>query len=719
MNVDKSGWSSDVKLWSGRVDEAQKRLKEFRKAGGRVTAIYEAEKKQDFQYNILYSNTETLQPALYNNVPRPVVQRRYKDSDPVGKAASEVIKRTLEYLIDSNDQDYSNFDSMMTQAVLEGLVPGMGLTRFKYDPKYGAEIPQTTVEGEEPVTESSPLHEVEAETVCGEEIPWDRILYGYAKKWKDLPWLGIEHFMTKEEVAANFDAATAEKVPYSSCSGKEDSDGDEGSRKIEESSGDKLAHIIEIWDKTSKKVKFLCLGYGEMLKDVDDPLKLSGFFPCPEPLTFMSRISSMIPKALYEMYEEQAKELNTCTIRINKIMRAAKVRGFYDATLTGLKELMAQEDNTLMPAENVSAMLQGQTLDRAIWFFPVEKLVGMLQQLYIQREQVKNVIYEITGISDILRGSSVASETATAQNIKNQWGTLRLKRMQKRVMKYVRDSLRIMAEIAVTKLSQETLAAMTGLKFPTAQEKQAGELQKQQALQQAQMAGQPPPPPPPGFVEMMSSPTWEEVMSVLQSDLQRNYRIDIETNSTIDAEASEDKQDVAEFMNAMAQFLNGIAPVIEQGMMTFDVAKGILLSIVKRFRFGVEVEDQIMNMQGPLPRQQGEDPKLAAEKAKIAAETELGQAQMKMQLEKSTAEQELGKQQLQMQAIKLQAEQEFGKQQLQFKVQEMQAEHEFAMLQHQMKMEELELKREEIAAKKAVAAQTKADAEKGKTNANV
>lgn len=716
MSVDKSGWSAEVKSWSEKLQQSDKRLKEFRKEGRRVTAIYEAEKKETIQFNILYSNTETVQPALYNNVPRPVVQRRFKDEDPLGKIAADVTKRTLEYLIDSNDQDYSNFDNMMAQAVLEGLVPGWGLTRFRYHPKFGAELPKE--EGTE-----KPLYEVDAETVCGEEVPWDRIQMGYAKKWKDVPWLGFEHFFTKEEVAEHFGKELAEKVPYTACAGEEDDENED--RKTGDKRGEQLAHVTEIWDKGSKKVMFLCAGYGEMLKSEDDPLELSGFFPCPEPVAFMSKISNMIPRALYAMYEEQAKELNTCTIRINKIMKAAKVRGFYDATLTGLKELMAQEDNTLLPAENVSAMLQGQTLDKAIWFFPIEKLVGMLQQLYVQREQVKSVIYEITGISDILRGSSAASETATAQNIKNQWGTLRLKKMQKRVMKYVRDSLRIMAEIAVTKLSAETLAAMTGLSYPTGQEKATAQQALAQLQQMAQVAqsqgGQPPPPPPPELLKAAQSPSWDDIMGLLRDDLQRNYRIDIETNSTVDAEATEDKQDVAEFMNAMAQFMNGMMPVIEQGIMSFDVAKGILLSIVKRFRFGTEVEDQISQMKGPPPKTEGEDPKLAAEKAKIAAETEVGKQQLQMQMNKATAEQEMGKAQMKMAMEKAAAEQEFAKEALRLKSEELQADHAYAMLQHQMKMEELEMKRAEIAAKKAVAEQTARDAatNKGESDAKL
>jgi len=260
-------------------------------------------------------------------------------------------------------------------------------------------------------------------------------------------------------------------------------------------------------------------------------------------------------------------------------------------------------------------MQQGQTLEKAIWLMPLEKLVAVLQQLYVQRQQVKQVIYEITGISDILRGASVASETATAQNIKNQWGTLRLKKMQKQVARYVRDCLRIMGEIAMTKFSQQTLSQMTGLQFPTAQQKQQAQAMLQQLQMQAQQPQVPgqPPAPPPQILAAAQLPSWEEVMGLLANDLQRNYRIDIETNSTVDAEATEDKANMGEFLNAVAQFMNGVAPLVQQGTMPFDAAKSILLAVTRRYRFGPEVEDELKKMQPPQPQGNGADAKAKAD----------------------------------------------------------------------------------------------------------
>ena len=688
--VDTAKADPKVQSWLQELDAARKRVKDYRKDGARVVKLYEGGKASESPFNILYSNTETLAPALYNNVPRPVVQRRFKDDDPLGKVASDVARRSLEFLIDNELGDYTPFDDLMTQAVLEALVPGEGVTWFKYDasiveqpepnnPTEGqeAQTGEGEVEAQQGEIHAEPLEQVEYETVCGECVPWDRFLHGYAKQWKDVPWVAREHFMTREELVKNFGEEIGHRIPLN-ISGKahaQSSDyGDDDTEKVLDAEGVDLGHVFEIWDKETRMVRFLAPSYpAGFVKEVEDPLQLSGFFPMSRPLVLFPKISSLVPVPLYTMYEEQAKELNRITVRINKIVQALKVRGFYDSTIEGLDKVLAADDNVLIPAENVAAMQQGQTLEKAIWLMPLEKLVAVLQQLYVQRQQVKQVIYEITGISDILRGASVASETATAQNIKNQWGTLRLKKMQKQVARYVRDCLRIMGEIAMTKFSQQTLAQMTGLQFPTAQQKQQAQavLQQMQAqAQQPQMPGQPPaqpPAPPPQLIAAAQLPSWEEIMGLLANDLQRNYRIDVETNSTVDAEATEDKANMGEFLNAIAQFMNGAAPLVQQGVLPFDAAKSILLAVTRRYRFGPEVEDDLKKMQPPQPQGKGAD-------AKAKADLEAAQAEQKVKMEMLAMDKQLKEAET---AAKLE---------------ELKRKGELAAAQHAMKLQELRLK---------------------------
>lgn len=688
-----------VQYWIGELDQARLREKDFRKEGQRFVELYEGTKKSEYQFNILYSNTETLAPALYNSVPRPVVQRRFKDADSLGAQAAKAGQRILEYLIDDGMSEYATFDELMKSTVLEALVPGRGVTRFKYDAKIeqvhneqAAEQaedaglvtdPDEGAEQEGHVATSS--ERVTYETVCGEEVPWDRFLHGYAKKWKDVPWVAYEHFMTKEELEQNFGQMGA-RVPVADLEVESDDTG-AVQRQPEAMKGIKVAVVYEIWDKVTRTVLFITPNYKDMpLKQVPDPLGLSGFFNCPKPLGFLAKISTLVPVALYTLYEEQAKELNRVTTRINKIVAALKVRGMYDSTVQGLEKVLEADDNVLVPAENVAALLaNGNALEKAIWLVPIEKLIAVLQQLYLQRNQVKQVIYEITGIADIMRGSSQASETLGAQELKNQWGTLRLKRLQKEVARYARDSLRIMLEIAVSKLSPETIQGMTGLPYPTGAQKQQAEMVGQQF---AQMGQQPPPEVAQQLQQITSQPSWDEIIGLLQNDLQRSYRIDIETNSTVDAEATEDKQNIAELLNAISQFLNGVAPLVQSGSMPFEVASGMLLAIVRRFRFGPELEDQLKEMKAPPPPPP--DPKVQADAANAQADLQMKQLDMQQKQMEIAARQ----QELQMEAA-------FKQQEHTMKMAEMQRKGELALLQHQTKVQQLRAQAVAAAAKPA------------------
>jgi hypothetical protein len=124
----------------------------------------------------------------------------------------------------------------------------------------------------------------------------------------------------------------------------------------------------------------------------------------------------------------------------------------------------------------------------------------------------------------------------------------------------------------------------------------------------------------------LQQPSWEEILQVLQNDIALHYKVDIETNSTIDAEAAQDKQDIAELLNALSQFLNGLGPLVKDGIMPFDIAKNMLLVIARRYNFGSQLEDSLLSMAAPKPQEaQTPDP---ADQAKAQAEMAKAQASM-------------------------------------------------------------------------------------------
>lgn len=682
-----------VSFWLTEINASRKREKDYRKEGQRILDIYSAKKNELTPFNILYSNTETLLPALYSAVPRPIVQRRFKDEDPLGKQASLAGQRVLEFLVDTNVEGYETFDQGVKSATLDALLPGRGVTCVKYDADV-SEVGQP---------DGTMLPVKSSELVCLDTKSWNRVYFGYAKKWSKVPWVAYEEHIDKEEAERLFGEEITSKIIFTE--GEEEDKDDENSRSDsdEKNTGErKTALIYQIWDKDGgkdgkRKIRYVSPHYIDgYLKVEDDPLELTGFFNCPKPLMFLEKSNDLLPVALYMLYENQAKELNRLTRRINKLVDAIKARGVYDTELgEDIGNIMKADDNALVPADKASSLAAEKGLQNAIWFMPIEQLVAVLTQLYIARESCKKVIFEITGIADIMRGQSNASETLGAQEIKQSWGTLRLKRLQKEVQRYARDLLRMMLEVAATKFSEKTFAQMTGLPFISTEQSQ----QLQMVAQAAQQSGQP---LDPQMQQMLQAPVWGKVLEMLRNDTQRAYRIDIETNSTVEPEAVEDQKNITEMLTAMGQYLNGVGPLVAKGVMPFGAAKSMLLAITRRFRFGTEIEDEINAMQPPKPEDDGK----AAEQAKMQMEQEAHKLEMQAkQFDQQTKAQEA---QLRLQAEQLksqtdqmraQAEQsritlemEAAREEHMMKMAELRSKHECNMATGKMKMEQMKHK---------------------------
>jgi hypothetical protein len=781
-NPDKPVQSNEVGYWLAQLKSAEKREEKFVAEGSKIIEIYEGVNKDENPFNILYSNTETLAPALYNELPTPVVAQRWQDDKSPGVIAAQAIERVIRFSIDNPTGGYEGFHSLMQNAVTSALVPGRGLTQFFYDAeieekapdiskdiaKDGAATTTGDLDGEESETaemvgdqglptpeeagkDPASVPEVKYESVCGRVVTWDQIRLGYAKRWVALPWLAIHFDMTKADVEASFGKEWAGKLEYASVP-------DDQKKSDKKKRPEDTCRVWEIWHKSARKVIFIAENYAKsIIKKEDDPLGLAGFYNVVEPLTMFDPVVGLVPVPLYRLYEKQARELNRLTTRINRITEAIKVRGFYDKGVGAISTLLTKEDNVLIAAEGVGQFKDGYDLNKAIWLMPIEMLVNAVQVLQQQRQAVKQVIYEITGISDILRGSSVASETATAQNIKNQWGSLRLKKAQKAVQVYVRNAFRMIAEIASEHFGEDTFAKMTGMtEILTSQQKQQLTLQLQGLQQQKAMSAQAAPPPgappggpgampPPGMgqppaspagpggpppgqaggpgqgagpgapvppgqppqpdpldqqiaqlTQQLQAPSWKDIIALLKNDLMRSYSIDVETNSTIDPEAVEDRQATSEMLQALAQIMQQMFPAVQSGAMTMPAFKAILKGAMKRFRFGTEVEKAIDQMPDQLPK--GEDPKVTV--ANI-----MSQAQLQIAQQKSAAD-AAGKQpeqpdpniQLEAQAKQQEIQGKMALMQKQMEVEDKKVQ--IAQMELEIKRQELEIKQQETEAKK-------------------
>lgn len=595
-----------VKRWIAELNLSDESEKDWREEAKEIQQIYEAGKEQQkaSSFPILWANTETLQPAVYNSRPEPDVRRRWREADPLGKAASTVLQRAISYQCDVDE-----FDEAIEDGVLDALLTGRGLCRIKYVP---TTVPQEDESGA-PVmdAEGNVQEELVDESVPIEHVQWNDFRRGPGKRWADVPWIAFRHDMTLDTLVEFFGKEKAGHVPLEESEAlKKDQRSDAETKKVF-----RTAEVWEIWDKEKRRVLFICKRYKTApLQITDDPLGLPGFWPVPRPVNAINCSTSLSPIPPYRQYKMQAEELEKVTQRINKTVDALRLRGAYTKVAKEAEAILTAGDGDMIAIESVAEIAQMGGLDKAIWIMPVEKLIVVLRGLYESRDQLKATIYEISGVSDIIRGSTDPDETATAQSLKSKWGSLRLDKLKRDVQRFVRDLMRLQADVICSKFQPETLAEITQVELPTGQEKQQAQMQAQ-AIQripdpaQQQMAMQQ---LGPQLEPALSQPSWDEVMAVLRNDVQRSYKIDIETDSTVAETIERDLQGIRETVQAIGELIGGALPAVQSGVLPIEAVKDIALAMARHARLGTAVEDALEQIQAPPPaappQPEGPDP---------------------------------------------------------------------------------------------------------------
>lgn len=664
--------AAQVRLWLDAIAIASKQEEAWRKRAEETIKVYRAgaasesdSRNRDRTFNVLHANIETTVPALYNSVPVPDVRRRYADDDPVGNEVCDLIERCISYSVDSYD-----FDCTMRSAVKDMELAGRGVTRVRYVPY---------VEGDE----------VSYEEANCEHVQWKQFRVGPGKTWEDVPWIAFELFMTRQQLRKL--SPDGNKINLD-CEAEGQRDRNDGSNPPEIY---KRAKVWEIWDKESREVIFIAESFKERPIRVErNPLGLVDFFPVPRPLYAIETSDSLIPVIPYDVYRDQAEELEEVSRRIMGLVEALKARGVYDGRLTEMARLSEASDNELIPIEN-SINYAESGLEKAIAWWPIETIAAVLEKLYVQRDQIKAAIYEITGISDILRGESDAAETATAQQIKSQWGSLRIQRKQQEVQRYARDLFRLKAEIISGKFSWETIQIMTGLQYPSQEQKQQAQMMARQAQQAQQQI-------PPQLQKAIAQPSREEVESLIRNDALRGFRIDVESDSTIRSDMTRNQTMMTQFLQGVGEFARSVGPGVSEGMIPADIAVEILSAFARNFRLGKQAEDaldryaDIAKQQAANP-QPKPDPKAEAEKAKAQAE----QQKLTMELQAKQQETQMRLQMMQAEYQMKVAELDLKKQELALKQQEMglkaeMQQQEIAMKQEQ-RMQDMQMRGQQMA----------------------
>lgn len=601
--------------WYDQIKDALKRDSDYLKMAKDAVNVFRMKSGNRPEFNALVTTAEILLPALYSEVPQPDVQRRSFSYTPEKSLEARVAEYLLRFLLDQNNPNIPTFHDVMKKSTLESYVAGRSVIRQVY------------------TSQVDSSGQVSKEVQEFKLFTHDRFLHSEAQFWEDVNWFAYIHYMTKEECEQAELVVPEQGYNCTSLEIDKETDAKQAGR-----SG-KYARIYEIWDKTKRQVYYYNEFAEDLLKTIDDPYELEGFFPSMEPLTFCKtgRLDIYIPP--YEYYRSRVRELNRVTERLDKVVEAMRIRGAYHGNNPDMEKIASLRDNEFFPVTNAVDLANGG-LDKHIWIWPIEKLAAVHQNLLGHRATIKADLDEITGVSDVMRGSNKASESAEAVKMKSQWGNVRMTVRQSDIAGYIQSMYRLTLELAITSFTVESIAGMTQLDLP---------LEQLQAIKQT-----------------------------LSDDRLRSYQINIQTSSTVSSEVSNVRQDMTMFMNSFQQVTSGIAQLLERQAIDPEGATKILGAVVKNFRFGRELEEVFMGLNtNPPPKQPNPDEQ---------------RAQVQQQMDNQKAELEVSKMQFQLEIEKLRQQADADK--LQFEAELRQREHAMRMelleKQHQLELDRLQ-----------------------------
>ena len=468
--------------WLQQVQEVDedKEQKRWLKRGTQIEKRYRDERNrtdEDGQrrYNALWANVQILIPALYGKVPVPIVERRFKDKDPTGRGASSILERALR-----NEIEVCGYDEAMQQAVQEYLLPGRGTVWVRYEPELepGFSIPPDAemdvsddfgdLEEEDNSEEETKLRET-GDRIVRESTPVDFIQWtdfytfpSRARTWSEVVAVGKRVYMTRDQMKRRFGDEIGRAIPLQKddrhMRRQEDtSDGHEREQK---------AQVYEIWSRSDEAVYWVAEGYQHLCDRKDDPLKLEKFFPTPRPLFANPTTNTLVPVPDFIQYQDQAIQIDELTQRISMLAKACKVAGVYNAAAKSIQRLFNESvENELIPVDDWTAFAEKGGVEGNLSFIPLKEIMGVLQELQQVRAQAIEDMDRLTGINDVMQGTTDARETEGAQRLKSNATGTRLQRRQNEVARFARDTLRIMADIMCQHFSPQSLIEVSGAMY--------------------------------------------------------------------------------------------------------------------------------------------------------------------------------------------------------------------------------------------------------------
>jgi hypothetical protein len=643
-----------AKAWLNLLEESEDAFERWHDHCDNIDRKYASlarlhDKERDRQFQMFWANAEVIKPSIYAKAPVPVVVPKFKDRRPVYQAASEVMERCA---IVAFDLAYIN--DLMMQVRDDVALIGRGVAWCRYESGKGDSY-------------------YDHEKVCIDFKHRRDFLHSVARCWYEVTWVAAASYLTRAEARKRFYKFSGD------CYQDAEYAVDKDAQSIGGADNRERAKFWEIWHKGERRVVWVAQGCEDILDEDDPHLDLQGFFPCPKPAYGTCQRGSLVPVPDVMQYEDQLDEVDLLTSRIHALSDALEVKGFYPAGGGELADAIQAAisiktpGRVLVPISNWAAF--GGSKEVIVWL-PIDQIATTITAVVALRKQVIDDIYQIMGLSDIMRGATDPGETLGAQQLKTQYGSTRIRDKQYELARLARDLVSITCEIICEKFDPVTIIEMSQTQLLTQemQRRKVGQLHQQMMMgqQQVQQAAQSPqgqqltqsnPEQAKQLMQQaqaeqqrlqseiaatMGEPTIDQVLKFFKNNRARSFVLDIETDSTILSDENAEKERRAEFLQVLAPVLQQLAQMVQLDPSKADFAGKILKFAVAPFRTGRELDGAIDEMTEQTKAQTAggrpDDPTTATNKTALQIE----QLKQKTQQDKNQAELQLKAQEIQM-----------------------------------------------------------------------
>jgi hypothetical protein len=699
----------NAKAWLNLLDEAEETFDRYNEHCDRIDKLYASLERlsnqgRDKQFQMFWANAEIIKPSIYAKPPVPVVVPKFKDRRPVYQAASEFMERCTTVAF-----DLAGIDELMKLVRDDLALIDRGVAWCRYEGAKGKGA-------------------YDHEKVCIDFKPRKDFLHSVSRNWREVTWVAAASYLTRSEARKRFRKTSGDQ--YQDAEYRVDKE----TQSIGGADNRERAKFWEIWDRAGRRVCWVAKGCEKILDEDDPHLDLRGYFPCPKPAYGTVQRGSLVPVPDVLQYKDQLDEVNLLTGRIHALSDALEAKGFYPAGGAELADAIEAAIKTktagrvLVPISNWAAF--GGSNEVIIWL-PIDMIANTIQTLVTLRTQVINDIYQITGMSDIMRGSTDPQETLGAQQLKTDYGSIRVRDKQEEIARFARDLVEITSEIITEKFSPVTMIEMSQTQLPTQamQKHQADQLQQQlqkqqqamqmmqqlpqvqqvaqqnpQAVQQVQQqgqqllqAGQQ------SLKKVLEAPTVEQVLAFLKNNRVKSFVLDIETDSTIQPDESAEKQRRGEFIGMLSQLLPQLSQMIMMQPKTAQFCGELLKFAVAPFRAGRALDGAIDELAAVIEngadQPKGDDPATAQSKAamqieqmkisyakqKDDADRQVKVAGMQMEDQRERAKMQTANQNVAMETQGRQEEHQMKMQQIGMDAQNQQQDHQATMVENAQK----------------------------------